>query len=149
MELSPDTEAVIEYLQAYSGNKLRKMRDVGLMLEVAARLNIAELANDIIFTGAALWRVYRVWKRLPPSAEGYRTIVETFSESITALRQLLSRLLEGAPAEVQQRFQETYLRVAEGAVRNLVDLAHDLSWLKQLQNEMRRGRHDSTPEEAE
>jgi hypothetical protein len=146
MELSPDTEAVLAYLQAYSGNTLRKMRDVGLILEVAAQRNGAALANDIIFTGAALWRVYRVWKRLPPSAEGYRTVTETFSESITALRQLLGQLLEEAPAEVQQRFQETYLRLAEGAVRNLVDLAHDLSWFKQLQNDMRRHRGEPPQE---
>mgnify|MGYP001773220184 CR=1 FL=1 len=143
MELSPDTEAVLEYLQAYSGNTLRKVRDVGLILEVAAQQNAPALAQDIIFTGAALWRVYRVWKRLPPSAEGYRTVVDTFSESITALRKLLQQLLQDAPPEVQERFQQTYLRLAEGAVRNLVDLAHDLSWFKQLQNEMRRRRGES------
>jgi hypothetical protein len=58
----------------------------------------------------------------------------------------LGQLLEEAPAEVQQRFQETYLRLAEGAVRNLVDLAHDLSWFKQLQNDMRRRRGESPQE---
>jgi len=147
MRLSPDTEAVVEYLQVYSGNTLRKANDVGLILEVAAQRNVPDLANDIILTGSTLWRVYRLWKRLSPSAEGYQGVVDTFSESITTMRQLLSRLLEEASEEVQQRFQETYLRLAEGAVRNLVDLAHDLSWLRQLQNEMRRGGRGSAGEE--
>ncbi|MCS7176086.1 MAG: hypothetical protein NZ960_00435 [Candidatus Kapabacteria bacterium] len=143
MKLSPDTEAVIEYLQAYSGNTLRKMRDVGSILELAAQRGDAGIANDIIFTGAALWRTYRVWKRLGPSDEGYKTVSEAFSESITKLRYLLHQLLEGAPAPLVGRFQEVYLRLTEGAVRNLVDLSHDLSWLKQLQSDMRRGDRQS------
>lgn len=139
MELSPDTEAVVAYLQAHAGNTLRKALDVGLILEVAAQRHAVELANEIIFAGAALWRVYRLWKRLSPAAEGHREVAATFAESVVSIQRLLSRLLEDAPGEVQHRFQETYLRMAEGAVRNLIDLAHDLSWLKQLQNQMRRG----------
>ncbi len=138
MELSPDTEAVVAYLEAYAGNTLRKPHDVGLILEVAIQHQAAELANEIIFAGAALWRVYRLWKRLSPDSEGYRRVAETFAGSVTAVRELLARLSQDAPEEVQYRFRETYLRLAEGAVRNLIDLAHDLSWLRRLQNEMRR-----------
>ncbi|MCS6965825.1 MAG: hypothetical protein NZ473_03560 [Candidatus Kapabacteria bacterium] len=142
MQISPDTEAVVEYLQAYSGGRLRKAQDIGLLLEVGARQGVPEIANKLIFTGAALWHVYRVWKRLEPSAEGYQGLVEAFSGNVTEMRVLLQRLLEMAPQEVQERFQETYLRVAQGAVRNLVDLAHDLSWLKRLQNEARHRKGD-------
>jgi hypothetical protein len=70
MKLSADTEAVVAYLQAYASNSLRKPGDLGVILELAAQHDAAEFANEIIFAGASLWRVYRIWKRLAPGQEG-------------------------------------------------------------------------------
>ncbi len=140
MKLSADTEAVVAYLQAYANNSLRKPGDLGVILELTAQHDAAEFANEIIFAGASLWRVYRIWKRLAPGQEGYRSVQESFAKSVAELRQLLERLLPWAPEEVYRRFQEVYLLMTQGAVRNLVDLAHDLFWLKQLQNDARHGR---------
>ncbi|MCX7930673.1 MAG: hypothetical protein N2663_08155 [Chlorobi bacterium] len=140
MELSEDTLAVIAYLQQYSGDNLRKPEDVAIVLELCAQQQNAELAKRVITSGAALWRVYRALRRMRRGDEGYRQLEDEFMLQVNELRIGIATALEATDEmPILERFQAVYLELTPGALRNVVDFAHDFSYLKQLQNEQRWG----------
>mgnify|MGYP000082517499 CR=1 FL=1 len=149
MELSEDTLAVIAYLQEYSGNNLRKPDDLAVVLELCAQRQDAHLAQQIITSGAALWRVYRALRRLRRGDEGYRQLEEEFTLQANEFRVGLATALDATDQEpILERFQAVYLELSTGAIRNVLDFAHDFSYLKQLQNEQRWGSSSPTPTES-
>ncbi|MBL7974003.1 MAG: hypothetical protein JNJ85_03770 [Candidatus Kapabacteria bacterium] len=138
MEISNDTQAVIEYLDNYSGNNLRKKNDMATIFELAATKDSAEIINTIVFSGTSLWKVFGVLRKQTPQSEGYKQLENEFAASMNELRSNLSVLVEETEEEILQRFHDIYLSMNSGVIRNLTDLAHDLSQFKELQNEMKR-----------
>ncbi len=140
MDISEDTLAVVAYLQQFSGNNLRKPDDMAIVLELCAQQQDAALAQQIITSGAALWRVYRTLRRLRRGDEGYRQLEDEFTLQANHLRTGLAVALEATDeVGILERFQAVYLELTTGALRNVVDFAHDFSYLKQLQNQQRWG----------
>jgi hypothetical protein len=141
MTISEDTLAVVEYLNEYSNNSLRKGNDVEVILELAAQSGDADIINNIVFAGSSLWKLFGVMKKTSPSSDGYNKLEEEFASSMNALRSELASLAEQAPEEVLLRFDTTYFGMSQGVVRNLTDLSHDLSRFKEMQNEARRSKN--------
>ncbi len=141
MEFLPEVQNVLRFLHEYSQGKLRKPQDLGGLLDIAARRNLADVMNTLIFVGSALWKVHRALQR----AEKRRASVSQLEQELYGLarqmRQQLELILDSsdAPVAFVQRCRKIYFE-APGALRNLLDLAYDLFWLHQLQNEMRRRR---------
>lgn len=144
MEFSDDTLAVIAYLQQYSGDNLRKAEDMAIVLELCAQQQNAELAQRIITSGAALWRIYRALRRMRRGDEGYRQLEDEFTAQANLFRVSIAESLAATDEmPILERFQAVYLELTTGALRNIVDFAHDFSYLKQLQNEQRWGDRSS------
>jgi hypothetical protein len=140
MELSDDTLAVVAAVQQLSGNNLRKAEDMAVVLELCAQLEDAELAQQIITSGAALWRIYRTLRRMHRGDQGYRQLEDAFTEQVNQFRLGIARALEITDeTAVLERFQAVYFELTAGALRNVVDFAHDFAYLKQLQNQQRWG----------
>jgi len=138
MEISNDVQAVIEYLNQYSGNNLRKKNDMATILELAATKDTPEIINTIVFSGTSLWKVFSVLRKQTPQSEGYKQLEAEFAASMNALRSDLAVVVEETDEDTLQRFDDIYLSMNSGVIRNLTDLAHDLSLFKELQNEMKR-----------
>ena len=133
MQLSEDTLAVINSLHEAIEGGLRKRNDVAVVLETAAMTNGAERFNEITRTGTGAWKVYSTLRRVRPGEEGYRLLEEEFARQINTLREHLAELLQASDDETLRRFDETYFGMTQGVLRNLVDLCHDLSCIKDLQ----------------
>ncbi len=138
MTLSEDTIAVIDYLDQYSQGSLRKKNDVAVLLELAALQLNADIIAELSFHGSAMWRVFSVMRKSSPGSEGFMQLETEFANAMNILREHILLLSGDAEEEIQTRFHDTYLHVQPGAIRNLCDLAHDLSHFKELQNSMRR-----------
>jgi len=133
MQLSEDTLSVINYLHEAIEGGLRKRNDVGIVLELAATSDDAETFNNITRLGTGAWRVYGTLRRVKPGDEGYRLLEEEFARQINELREHLALLMNSADDETLKRFDEVYFGMTQGVLRNLVDLSHDLSKIKDLQ----------------
>lgn len=138
MIISDDTQAVVEYLDQYSGNNLRKKNDMATILELAAISGDAEAMTSIIFAGTSLWKVFGVLRKQTPQTEGYKQLEGEFATSMNALRSELAALIEPADEDTLQRFHDIYLSMSGGVIRNLTDVAHDLALFKEMQNGMKR-----------
>ncbi len=133
MQLSADTLSVLDFLHDAVEGGLRKRNDVGVLLEIGAATGEAELFNSITTTGTALWKVYSTLRRITPGAEGYRLMEQEFGLQLNALREQLAQIMQHADDETLKRFDDIYFGMSQGVIRNLVDLGHDLSRIKDLQ----------------
>jgi hypothetical protein len=135
MDLSPETENVLNYLESVSGEGLRKRNDMGTLLELASRRDADEEMNGLIFHGRHLYSLYKTLRKTGPGAEGYRVLEKEFATAIETVRDLLARVMVDAEDAEVARFNTHYYAVTHGSLRNLVDLAHDLGVLKGVQND--------------
>jgi len=133
MNISEDTLAVINYLHEAIEGGLRKRNDVAVVLELAAASDDAETFNHVTRLETGAWKVYSTLRRVKPGDEGYRLLEEEFARQINDLREHLAVLMNTADDETLKRFDEVYFGMTQGVLRNLVDLSHDLSKIKDLQ----------------
>ncbi len=132
MQLSPDTESVIDYLDASIEGGLRKRNDVGTLLELGAMHNEPTLVNTIIRTGTAVWKLYSTLRRVSVGSEGYRGLEEEFAAQMNQLREQLASLTKHASDETLSRFDDVYFGMTSGVIRNIVDLGHDMNAIAAL-----------------
>ena len=137
MTLSTDTIEILKFLDYTSGNNLRKRNDLGTILEIGAIFNEAELIDKIIFSGKYLWNLSVTIKK-SDLTEGLDKLHEEFRKTGEDLRFLLIELLNKSIEEDIKRFEVIYFQLTAGCFNNLVDLSHDLSELKEVQNSMKQ-----------
>ena len=136
MQFSKDTEEVLGFLDFSTGDNLRKRNDLGNLLEIGASFDVFEIFNDLLFTGTYLWNVSQKLKRAQPREEGIETLNQELAKSTEELSELL-KALSFYDEDLSKRFSEVYYVHSSGSVLNLIDLAHDIAELKQLQNRMK------------
>lgn len=134
MVLSDDTQAIVDYLESTDA-KLRKSNDLGALLEIGAQTGAADEINAIILSGKNIWSVYGIIKKTSSNDEGFQNLEAQFMTEINTLRTAIADFLVSVSEEIYKRFEDTYLGMNQGTIRNIVDLAHDLAALKNLQNE--------------
>jgi hypothetical protein len=139
MEISEDTYTVVEYLERFSNNSLRKKNDMLAILELASITLNADVISHMSFHGSAVWRIFSVMRKTQPGSESFVKLEQEFSVSLNEMRVGLLAVLEHANEEISQRFSDVYLGMSGGVAKNLTDLAHDFSQFKDLQNAGRRG----------
>jgi len=135
MELSSDTRNVLDYLESASEQGLRKRNDLGVLFELAAERGAHDEMNDLLFHGTHMFNLFHTLRRASNTGEGYDTLEREFSESVERLRDLVAGALVDANADHVERFEVTYYAMTQGSLRNLIDLAHDLSLAKRVQND--------------
>jgi len=133
MKLSEDTQAILDYLSA-TEVQLRKANDIGTLLEIGASTGAADEMNDMILAGKNIWSIYGIIKKMRIGEDGFQNMEEQFMVEMNTLRTLLVRMLGESSDITYRRFENTYLGMSQGTIRNLVDLSHDLAALKNLQN---------------
>jgi hypothetical protein len=118
---------------------LRKRGDIGLLLELSMMRDAHEEMNDLIFHGRHLFSLYTTLRKETPGAEGYKTLETEFAAAIERIRDMMARVMVEADEEHVERFNTVYYAATHGSLRNVIDLAHDLGILKNVQNEKKYG----------
>jgi hypothetical protein len=136
MKISADTLEIINFLNSIRDGKLRKSNDLATVLEIAATYDEIELIDKIIFSGAYIWNLNQTIRR-NPEIDGIAQLHNEMRKTIEELHEMLINLLESAEDDVKKRFNEIYFPLTAGAIKNLIDLAHDLYALKELQNTLK------------
>ena len=133
-KFSDDIEALLSQLDGRGGG-LRKRSDVGLLFELAASNNDFDGINAMIFNGKIIWNTYGVLRKASQEDENYSNLEKEFMLAINELRTFLFDYGEQCDEQHKKRIEETYLGMSQGTIRNIVDLAHDLAEVKNLQND--------------
>ena len=138
MIISDDTRAVVDYLNQYCENNLRKRNDVESIFEIAANSNDDVLITHLSFHSSVVWKVFGVMKKESPGSDSFRQLESEFATSLNEMRTALLAISQAGDDELSKRFHDIYLGMGGGVMRNLTDLAHDFTRFKEMQNELRR-----------
>ena len=133
---STDIEALLSHLDQRGGG-LRKRSDIGLLFEHAAEAGEAEIINRLVFNGKIIWSTYGLLKKTTEQTDGYANLEREFMQAVNDVRILIHEFTASWKEEHRLRFEETYLGMNQGTIRNIVDLAHDFAEIKHLQQDAR------------
>lgn len=133
MQISKDTEEIIKFMQEFCGNNLRKPDDIASLLELTASNNDFDTIYNLLLIGKSAWNL-QLTIRKNQKSDSIELLYKELEKSLNELRIQLNRISDYALEETISRFEKIYLPDSEGALRNLLDLAHDLSILKDIQN---------------
>ncbi len=123
-------------LSTFSGAPLQAESWLRAVLLRAREHTHPTLLADLAFRGAAVTRLLRTLRRQGAESEHQAHLEMEFSEAIHGLHEGLCLLFDQAPEEVSHPVHAHLLAVSETGLRALVDLAADLSTLKEFQRLM-------------
>ncbi len=136
MNLSDDTQKVIQFLE-YLGVQLRKKNDFALILEISATYNLIDELTKLIFSSASVWNLSKTLKKVAGNPNAL-LLENELHKGIEELLNSLREIIDSAEVEYVKRFQNIYFQNTDGAIRNLIDLAHDFSAFKDIQNQSKK-----------
>ena len=136
MKISQDTQEIINFLNSISDNNLRKSNDIATILEIGATYGESDVIDKIIFNGSFLWNLHKTMLK-HQDTEQYQHLQIEFAKGLSEFSGLLNALIEISDETDKKRFDDTYLSMTQGAIKNIIDLAHDLSELKEVQNRIK------------
>jgi len=153
MKISDNTKKTIEELYVYSGNKLKNVPEMMVLIEVAARSGKDKLLYDLQFAAKYLNGLGKILQsnvaittqkkpgengQEPPTAEEARgKIMSEYKTNMVKFTNYLRDLLLDADEADRKEIEEKYLTLSRTAMINLTTLIYDLSWLKRYLNSKR------------
>ena len=134
MIISEDTKKVIDFLNDFSENNLRKSNDLSAILEIGATFGLVKSINELIFCGTSIKNLHYTLKHLNESDSSYHSILNELNNSIYEITKLLTEIAKISDnQDIINRFQNIYLQETNGSLLNIIDFSNDLYYLKKLQ----------------
>lgn len=153
MKISDKTKKTIEELYIYSGNKLKNVIELMVLIELAEQSGKDKLFHDIQFAAKYLNGLGRILQsnvaittqkkpgengEEPPSAEEARAkIMGEYKANMIKFTNYLKDLLLDADEADRKEFEDKFLSLSRTSMVNLTSLIYDLSWLKRYLNSKR------------
>jgi hypothetical protein len=144
MELSPATASLLSELDTFSGGKITRRPDLGILLESGRVQPERDILDELSFYSKFLHRSYGIMARIGRNGEGYGRLATEFSDTVARARALVISLIANSPEDVRKRFTATYLPMTQEGLDNLLSLCHDLGWYKNWLIDTKRQRKART-----
>jgi hypothetical protein len=130
MQLSPATTSLLTSINSFSGGKLTRGDDLGVLIETATSHAKRDTLDELSFLAKFVSRIYGIMQRIGKDGEGYQRVAEQFTLNLEKATALVRLLIGSSPTEIQRHFNATYFVTTTTALQNLLNLFYDLSWYK-------------------
>ncbi len=130
MQLRPETSKLLAELQTLSGDRLTRVNDLGVLLDLGTGPPAAAALQELSFLAKFLSRTYGIMKRIGPGGNGYGTLLSEFNDNLRKVTARVQELLAAAPPGMREHFRTTYFAMTPEAMENFLALLYDLSWYK-------------------
>lgn len=153
MKISDNTKKTVDELYLYSGNKLKNMHEMMLLIELADKSGKDKLFYDIQFTAKYLNGLGKILQSnvaittqkkpgengepSPTAEEAREKIMGEYKTNMVKFTNYLKDLLLDADETERKEIEEKYLALSRTSMVNLTTLIYDLSWLKRYYNSKR------------
>jgi hypothetical protein len=131
--ISRTTQALIDTLTAFSGNKISRPHDLGILLELGRNERHHTLLDELSFHAKFVRRSYGIMKRIGRDGEGYEKLSAAFMTNLDIVRERIRTLVAAGGGEESVRFEREYLAFSQSGLDNLMSLMYDLEWYKNWQ----------------
>ncbi len=153
MKISDNTKKTIEELYIYSGNKLKNVIELMVLIEIAAQSGKDKLFYDIQFSAKYLNGLGKILQsnvalttqkkpgsngeELQTADEAREKIMKEYKNNMVKFTNYLKDLLLDADEADRKEIEDKYLTLSRTSMVNLTTLIYDLSWLKRYLNSKR------------
>lgn len=134
MEISKDTQNVVDTVESFTEKKLQKKNDFSVIMELAVSNLMIEEYGHAVFNGTAFFKLSKSLNKINPneeSASNFKKEFENYLEQFKTNIISITKHLESGT--LTERFDTTYFQLTRGCVLNLIDLAHDFAIFKEMQ----------------
>lgn len=128
--MNPPAEDLLGVLQRYSGDKLTRTEDLGILLQAALEQNALGTFEELSFHAKFVTNANETRQRAGSSNVDATRLNTEMQNEIASVTRLVRFLLAGSPASLQERFSSTYFAATPDALTNMLSLCYDLSWYK-------------------
>ena len=126
----PSTTAILDNLDALSQRRLHRREDIGVLLDLGAHAELADILQDLAFLAKFLTRTFGIMQRIGREGNGYDRLESEFALNLDVVRGHVRTLLGSAPDDIRDRFAASYLAMTPNGLSNLIALLGDLTWYK-------------------
>jgi hypothetical protein len=130
MVISQETSSLVSSLQEFSEEKLQHADDLASLIELSRLHHSDQVLDDLSFLAKFLINTSGVMNRIGKNGEGYETLSREFAENLEKASTFIRLLVKEAPDDVKLRFASTYFVMTPDSLNGLMQLLHDISWLK-------------------
>ena len=141
MEISKDTQNVVDTVESFTNKQLQKRNDFSVIMELAVSNLLIDDYSQAVFNGTAFFKLSRKLNKIDPndeSAKNFKVEFESYLEQFKTNIQNIAEKLEDD--KLVGRFETTYFQLTRGCVLNLIDLAHDFAIFKEMQTSNKEGK---------
>jgi hypothetical protein len=134
MEISKDTQNVVDTVESFTNKQLQKKNDFSTIMELAVSNLLITEYNEAIFNGTAFFKLSKSLNKIDPhdeTASNFKKEFERYLEQFKTNIHTITQKLEDNT--LIERFDITYFQLTRGCVLNLIDLAHDFAIFKEMQ----------------
>ena len=108
----------------------------GQFLQHAADSGKQKDLGDLAFLGKYLWKLYGTLDKHPAGEDIRLKLEEEFASTLPSFRRQLDEFSSGAASDFRSTVESRLLALSGDALKNIMDTAHDFSWLKNWELEM-------------
>ncbi len=135
-----NTEKLIQEIEVFSQNGLKRKKDLTLLLFLAYSNDMKETVEELSFTSKYVQGLFRVLEKASGNAEvqNMGQIKTDITINLEKVKENIKQLLYNAEDADKNHFNETYLQLTQNSLFNLTELMSDLEWTKKYFNQVKR-----------
>lgn len=130
MLISTETQTYIDAVNRFSGNALKHPEDCARLVEASRQQAMEAVLADLCFTAKFLHKTYALMQRLGPLGDGAEHLSTEFQSNLHTASNLMTTLADAMPDEDRMHCVQTYCSLSGPALGMLMELVHDLNWMK-------------------
>ena len=130
MVISRETASLVASIKEFSHGKLQRADDLSLLIQLSRLHNLDQVLDDLSFLAKFLTNSTAAMNRIGKEGEGYVELSREFTENLEKALTFVRLLVKEAPDDVKHRFTSSYFGMTPDALSALLQLLHDVSWLK-------------------
>jgi len=137
--LNPAADSFVQEIKNFCSNKFKQPEDVERLIKISLQNNKKELLEETAFYSKYLQGLLTIIQRGETSIteEVFTRYRNEYLQNIEKIKANLQKIILGSDDFYKNIFADKYLTISESSVKNLVDLIHDLSWIKMYLNSSR------------
>lgn len=133
-------DSFIAEIKAFCNNKLKQPEDTERVIMLSFKNDQNDILEETAFYSKYLQGLLTIIQRGETSINEevflrYRT---EYLQNVEKIRSNLGKIISHSDPFYKQIFSEKYLAVSQVSMNNLVDLIHDLSWVKMYLNQAKK-----------
>jgi hypothetical protein len=135
--ISEKTQELLREIQKFSSKKLKRISDIGILINQTERDKAGLLFSDLIFTAKSICGLKSVMLNKPQTEESKKTLVREYQTNMNLVSKKIITILENSSFDTKTDFKEKYFSTDDKSLHNLIELIDDLGVCKDYFNSLK------------